>query len=190
MVRLRDSITAVWQCADLYFFFNLSLVEDRLDDTCDAQELDHALRVLFSTLACGSSREPLSNGDYATSFLRAKHVHSMLRALEQAGRKLKRFPEVLFIYLTPQRNTKKGELFDVPLRLEVSSLLETENDGIKNVNEEESSNNVAEGKKQEGTVSSTYSKGELQLWYKNDVWTVHATWFLHACLWDSKEFGR
>lgn len=111
-------------------------MDDRFDETSDAQELDHALRVLYSTVACGSPREPLSNGDYATSFLRAKHVHSMLKALEQSGRKLKRFPEVLFIYLTPQRNTKKGELFDVPLRLEISSLLETEVDETKNEDED------------------------------------------------------
>lgn len=96
------------------------------ESSCNAQEMDHALRLMFSTVATGSAREPLSVGDYATCFLRAKHVHSMYRALEQSGKRLKRFPEVLFVYLSQQRNTKKGELFDVPLRLEISNLMETD----------------------------------------------------------------
>lgn len=132
-------------------------MDERLDDTCDAQELDHALRVLFSTVACGSPREPLSGGDYAASFLRAKHVHSMYRALEQSGRKLKRFPEVLFVYLTPQRNTKKGELFDVPLRLEISNLLEAENCSTGDTANDDS---IGDENKKTEPRNNTSSKGE------------------------------
>jgi hypothetical protein len=69
-------------------------------------------------------RNPVSLGDYATSFVKVKHVHSMYRALEQSGKRFKRLPEILFVYLAPQRNTKKGELFDVPLRLEMSNFLD------------------------------------------------------------------
>lgn len=73
-------------------------------------------------------RDSFSSSDYPTSFMRVKHVHSMSRALEQSGKKIKRYPEILFIYLTQQRNTKKGELFDVPLRLDASPLLEVDED--------------------------------------------------------------
>eukprot|EP00923_Selenidium_pygospionis_P001374 GHVN01002047.1.p1 GENE.GHVN01002047.1~~GHVN01002047.1.p1 ORF type:complete len:4463 (-),score=744.69 GHVN01002047.1:1187-14575(-) len=111
-----------------------SLNQSHDEESSDAQELDHTMRVLFSTESerpAGSDtgdpenrwEDYLSTGDYSTCFIKVKHLHSMSRALETCGKKLKRFPEVLFFYLHHQKHSKKGELFDVPIRLEASCLL-------------------------------------------------------------------
>ncbi|GBE59745.1 RNA pseudouridine synthase superfamily protein [Babesia ovata] len=55
-------------------------------------------------------------------YIRCKHSHSLQKALENTTKTMAKFPEVLFFYLHPAKNAKKGELFDIPLRLDCSSL--------------------------------------------------------------------
>ncbi|EEA08303.1 uncharacterized protein CMU_020470 [Cryptosporidium muris RN66] len=86
-------------------------------------EFDNTCRVLFSSVAEDGGDCFL---DYSTCCLRAKHIHSVPKAIEHYNNQLKRFPEVLFIYFSPPKNAKKGELFDVPFRLEASFLLEND----------------------------------------------------------------
>ncbi|KAK6589092.1 large having a MATH plus possible UBC hydrolase plus type I pseurousyn plus hexapeptide [Cryptosporidium xiaoi] len=101
--------------------FSISSIFELEEDLRVPTEFDNTCRVLFSSVAedggdCFS--------DYSTCCLRAKHVHSIPKAIEQYAGRFKRFPETLFIYFTPPKNAKKGELFDVPFRLEASFLLE------------------------------------------------------------------
>ncbi|KAH8738606.1 hypothetical protein FG386_000601 [Cryptosporidium ryanae] len=101
--------------------FSISSIFELEEDLRIPTEFDNTCRVLFSSVAedggdCFS--------DYSTCCLRAKHVHSIPKAIEQYAGRFKRFPETLFIYFTPPKNAKKGELFDVPFRLEASFLLE------------------------------------------------------------------
>ncbi|KAJ1606878.1 MATH-containing protein [Cryptosporidium canis] len=99
-----------------------SSIFDLEEDLRIPTEFDNTCRVLFSSVAedggdCFS--------DYSTCCLRAKHIHSIPKAIEHYAHRFKRFPETLFIYFTPPKNAKKGELFDVPFRLEASFLLES-----------------------------------------------------------------
>ncbi|OLQ19028.1 hypothetical protein ChUKH1_12010 [Cryptosporidium hominis] len=103
---------------------SISSIFDLEEDLRVPTEFDNTCRVLFSSVAedggdCFS--------DYSTCCLRAKHIHSIPKAIEHYAHRFKRFPETLFIYFTPPKNAKKGELFDVPFRLEASFLLENSN---------------------------------------------------------------
>ncbi|KAH8582224.1 large having a MATH plus UBC hydrolase plus type I pseurousyn plus hexapeptide [Cryptosporidium sp. chipmunk genotype I] len=116
---------------------SISSIFDLEEDLRVPTEFDNTCRVLFSSVAedggdCFS--------DYSTCCLRAKHIHSIPKAIEHYAHRFKRFPETLFIYFTPPKNAKKGELFDVPFRLEASFLLENSsinmNTGIGVVNQD------------------------------------------------------
>ncbi|BAM38775.1 uncharacterized protein TOT_010000243 [Theileria orientalis strain Shintoku] len=60
--------------------------------------------------------------DISTIYIRCKHSNSLQKALEATPKTLARYPQVLFFYLYPTKNAKKGELFDVPLRLDCTSI--------------------------------------------------------------------
>ncbi|UKK00189.2 hypothetical protein MACK_000259 [Theileria orientalis] len=63
--------------------------------------------------------------DISTIYIRCKHSNSLQKALESTPKTLARYPQVLFFYLYPTKNAKKGELFDVPLRLDCTSIKST-----------------------------------------------------------------
>eukprot|EP00375_Theileria_parva_P003109 XP_765790.1 hypothetical protein [Theileria parva strain Muguga] len=66
-------------------------------------------------------RKP-SVDDISTIYIRCKHSNSLQKALEATPKTMTRYPQVLFFYLYPTKNAKKGELFDVPLRLDCTSI--------------------------------------------------------------------
>uniref|UniRef100_A0A3B0MFL8 MATH domain-containing protein n=1 Tax=Theileria annulata TaxID=5874 RepID=A0A3B0MFL8_THEAN len=63
--------------------------------------------------------------DISTIYIRCKHSNSLQKALEATPKTMTRYPQVLFFYLYPTKNAKKGELFDVPLRLDCTSIKST-----------------------------------------------------------------
>ncbi|AFZ80342.1 hypothetical protein BEWA_031950 [Theileria equi strain WA] len=94
----------------------------------DQTNLEATCKSLFS----GSSESEglfhsASVNDISTIYIRCKHSHSLQKALESTAKTMARYPEVLFFYLYPTKNAKKGELFDVPLRLDGTILCETNN---------------------------------------------------------------
>ncbi|CDR95861.1 MATH and LRR domain-containing protein [Babesia bigemina] len=60
--------------------------------------------------------------EIANVYIRCKHSHSLQKALENTTKTMTKYPEVLFFYLYPAKNAKKGELFDIPLRLDCTNL--------------------------------------------------------------------
>src|SRR5699024_9927031 len=89
--------------------------------------LDQGLESLFSVQPLmNESRDVcLSPGNYVHSAVRIKHLQSIQRALNASGRTLQRLPDVFFTYASPHKSIRKGELFDAPLRLDLSSLLDS-----------------------------------------------------------------
>lgn len=89
----------------------------------DQTDLEATCKSLFSG---SSDNEGLfhDNGvnDIASIYIRCKHSHSLQKALENTAKTMSRFPQVLFFYLYPAKNAKKGELFDIPLRLDCTCL--------------------------------------------------------------------
>ncbi|GIX66211.1 RNA pseudouridine synthase superfamily protein [Babesia caballi] len=91
----------------------------------DQTDLEVTCKSLFS--GSGDSEGLFHNSDandIANVYIRCKHSHSLQKALENTTKTMTKFPEVLFFYLYPAKNAKKGELFDIPLRLDCTSLCE------------------------------------------------------------------
>lgn len=89
----------------------------------DQTDLEVTCKSLFS----GSSEsEGLfhdgGTNDIASIYIRCKHSHSLQKVLESTPKTMAKFPNVLFFYLYPAKNAKKGELFDIPLRLDCTCL--------------------------------------------------------------------
>ncbi|GFE53689.1 RNA pseudouridine synthase superfamily protein [Babesia ovis] len=91
----------------------------------DQTDLEMTCKSLFS--GAGDNEGLFHNcevNDIASIYIRCKHSHSLQKALENTTKTMSKFPEVLFFYLYPTKNAKKGELFDVPLRLDCTNLCE------------------------------------------------------------------
>ncbi|EDO06844.1 uncharacterized protein BBOV_IV004830 [Babesia bovis T2Bo] len=91
----------------------------------DQTDLEATCKSLFS--GAGDNEGLFHNGevnDIASIYIRCKHSHSLQKALENTTKSMSKFPEVLFFYLYPAKNAKKGELFDIPLRLDCTNLCE------------------------------------------------------------------
>ncbi|ORM39737.1 putative math and lrr domain-containing protein [Babesia sp. Xinjiang] len=104
--------------------------EVNLEDTLpwylrDQTDLEMTCKALFS--GAGDNEGLFHNGevnDISSIYIRCKHSHSLQKALENTTKTMAKYPEVLFFYLYPAKNAKKGELFDIPLRLDCTNLCE------------------------------------------------------------------
>ncbi|KAK2197239.1 bifunctional TRAF-like/MATH-TRAF domain [Babesia duncani] len=91
----------------------------------DEAELESTCKSLFS--GCSETEGLFYNafvGDISSIYIRCKHSHSLQKALKTTMKNLSKYPEVLFFYLYSAKNAKRGELFDVPLRLDCTNLSE------------------------------------------------------------------
>ncbi|KAF8817887.1 hypothetical protein IE077_003105, partial [Cardiosporidium cionae] len=113
---------------------NISREEEELLEKADQDQsnFESVCQALFSSSDCSMGLfDAETAADISTGFLRCKHVHSLQKALESRQIEpervlttMSKYPEVLFIYLSVVKNSKKGELFDIPIRLDCTNLLE------------------------------------------------------------------
>lgn len=86
-------------------------------------ELDHFLHSIIS----GSVKSPLimTDGSYGSGYIKIRHTQSVLKALESSSaiKPTSNLSDILFFYISASKNIKKGELFDVPIRLDLSSFV-------------------------------------------------------------------
>eukprot|EP01053_Blabericola_migrator_P000892 Blabericola_migrator_1__891@NODE_121_length_13441_cov_57_998280_g108_i0_p1_GENE_NODE_121_length_13441_cov_57_998280_g108_i0NODE_121_length_13441_cov_57_998280_g108_i0_p1_ORF_typecomplete_len2492_score354_43MATH/PF00917_26/4_1e09DUF1858/PF08984_11/0_25_NODE_121_length_13441_cov_57_998280_g108_i01077582 len=126
--------------ADLTDVVHSGIQTQHRDRVPQSLKLDKLLEQLFSIDCPEQNVNRIGDGIYAHSFVKIRHVQSVSKALEANGKRLNRLPDILPIYMSPQKTIRKGELFDVPLRLDPSSLL------VGNEDEEESCDASRKGK--------------------------------------------
>eukprot|EP01054_Gregarina_sp_Poly1_P005096 Gregarina_sp_Poly_1__5095@NODE_26_length_19795_cov_50_913828_g24_i0_p1_GENE_NODE_26_length_19795_cov_50_913828_g24_i0NODE_26_length_19795_cov_50_913828_g24_i0_p1_ORF_typecomplete_len2736_score422_92PseudoU_synth_2/PF00849_22/1_4e21MATH/PF00917_26/2_4e08Nop14/PF04147_12/29Nop14/PF04147_12/1_4DNA_pol_phi/PF04931_13/8_5_NODE_26_length_19795_cov_50_913828_g24_i0668273 len=125
-VELHQKIfSAIHEECKLDYLADLTdLVENgiRHDSSLQPQSLrlDRLIEQLFSVNTIDLNHNRIGDGSYIHSFIKIRHVQSIAKALETNGKKLARFPDVMAVYISPQKTIRKGELFDVPLRLDAS----------------------------------------------------------------------
>lgn len=87
-----------------------------------AASTDRTMERLFGS---DSRTLGIGAGSYVNAFVKIRHAISMQKALAATGRTFNKLPSHLFVFSSPHKTVKKGELFDVPLRMDLSFMLET-----------------------------------------------------------------